>query len=248
MLAATGTAWSAALVLLAGTFAVVSGVNDGGALLSPGLKIPSLSTLFSFCLLVSATAAGPLLFGTRVAATFLGRLVPSGSGTSGRAVLVVGVAVALAVVLLLSLRGLPTSLTLAVVGGLTGAGFGWGRPVPAGSVVAVLAAAALAPIISSLIAGVATRSLRLAGTRRSPAAVAVGRTHRVAFPLQCLAYGANDGQKMIALFAVAAGGAAGAGAGSVRFGAGALTGCAVLFGLGALLGLPRAAVALGSGI
>src|SRR4051812_47401821 len=106
MLAATGTAWSATLVLLAGTFAVVSGINDGGELLSPGLRIPSLSTLFSFWLLVFATAAGPVVFGTRVAAAFLGRLVGVGSN---RAVLAVGVAVALVVVLGLSLRGLPTS-------------------------------------------------------------------------------------------------------------------------------------------
>ncbi|NUR28636.1 MAG: hypothetical protein HOV83_22820, partial [Catenulispora sp.] len=181
MLAATGTAWSAALVLLAGTFAVVSGINDGGTLLSPGLRIPSLSTLLSFCFLVTATAAGPLLFGTRVAAAFLGRLVrvgpdgSSGSDASARAVLAIGVAVALVVVLGLSLRGLPTSLTLAVVGGLTGAGLGWGLPVPLASAGLVLLAAALAPMISSLTAWLATRSLRRAGPRRSTAAAAGGR-------------------------------------------------------------------------
>ncbi|MFD0632621.1 hypothetical protein ACFQ9X_14460 [Catenulispora yoronensis] len=238
-----------------------------------------------------ATAAGPMVFGTRVAAGFLGRLVRSGTGVPGTGVpraglsgtgvsgtgvsaaavsttLLIGVAAALAVVLLLSLRGLPTSLTLAVVGGLAGAGLGAGLPVPAGSVATVLLAAALAPIISALIAWLVTRSLRLAGTRRSTAAVATGRTHRVAFPLQCLAYGANDGQKMIALFAVAggsglgvngvavggvgasgvgAGGAGVGGAGSVRLGVVGLMLCGVLFGLGAVLGLPRAAASWAPG-
>jgi inorganic phosphate transporter, PiT family len=243
---ATAVLWTAALLVLASAFAVVSGINDGGALLSPGLRIPSLPTMFSFSLLVAATACGPVLFGTKVAATFIGRLVRF--GPDGRPALTIGVAVALVVVLTLSLRGLPTSLTLAVVGGLTGAGLGWGLPVSARAVVMVLVAAAAAPVVSSLISWFVTRSSRIAGPQKS-ASRSVGRLHRVAFPLQCLAYGANDGQKMIALFAVASsGGELAPPTSAVPYSLAILVGCGALFGCGALVGLPKAAASLGNGI
>lgn len=52
---------------------------------------------------------------------------------------------AVGVVAVLSRLGIPTSLTLALVGGLTGAGLGFGLPVLWSSVWFVLAMAAIAP-------------------------------------------------------------------------------------------------------
>src|SRR5207245_6291890 len=111
-----------------------------------------------------------------------------------------------------------------------------------------LLAAAAAPIVSSLISWFFTRSSRIAGPQKS-ASRSIGRLHQVAFPLQCLAYGANDGQKMIALFAVAtASGELAPPTSAVPYSLTVLAGCGVLFGCGALVGLPKAAASLGNGI
>jgi PiT family inorganic phosphate transporter len=70
------------------------------------------------------------------------------------------------------------------------------------------------------------------------------RWHAVAFALQCLAYGTNDGQKMIAVIAVASGPVVGAVA-PRPWQLAVVGGC---FLLGAVYGLPRFAATVGSGV
>lgn len=65
----------AGLVVVAATFAVVTGVNDGGSLLATRLKVPSVRTLAAVGLLAASVAVAPILLGTRVAATLTHRLV-----------------------------------------------------------------------------------------------------------------------------------------------------------------------------
>lgn len=48
---------------------MVSGVNDGSALIAMGLKITSIKPLVAIGLLSVAVVTGPVLFGTRVATT-----------------------------------------------------------------------------------------------------------------------------------------------------------------------------------
>lgn len=218
-----------ALTSLAGLFSVVTGINDGGALLATGLKIPSIRPMIGLAALMTAVALVPLVT-HQVAATFTTRLTNM-DVPGGRIVMAVAVLSALTVVTFLSNRGRPTSLTLAIVGALTGAGLGWGLPVSGRAVLFVLAVGVAAPFVGGLLAILISRMLMLLARGRR-----LRQWHRAGFALQCLAYAANDGQKMLAIFMIALG-----------FEGAPLPICLVvagLFGVGALYGLPRAGRAL----
>ncbi len=188
----------AALTALAALFAIITGINDGGALLATGLKIPNIRPVTGVLMMMTAVALVPLVT-HRVATTFATRLTTAG-GPDGRIIMFVAVLSALAVVLVLSNRGRPTSLTLAIVGALTGAGLGWGVPVSPQIVLFVLAVALAAPFAGALLAVPMRRALSRLGHTRL-----LRRWHRAGFTLQCLAYAANDGQKMLAVFMLAQG-------------------------------------------
>ncbi|NUR88794.1 MAG: inorganic phosphate transporter [Nonomuraea sp.] len=213
------------LIVVAGLFAVVSGINDGGALLATGLKLPAIRPAVGILALVVLVALVPLVT-YQVALTFVTRLATF-QGPGGKVATTVAVVCALVVVFTLSARGRPTSLTLAVVGGLTGAGLGWGLPVSGGAVALVLAFGLAAPFAGALLSWLLIRFLV-----RVTDAPGLTRWHWTGFLLQTLAYAANDGQKMLAVFMIAIG----------------FTGAplaytslvAALFGLGALYGLPKA--------
>ncbi|MFI9558361.1 anion permease [Nonomuraea endophytica] len=235
------------LVVVAGLFAIVSGMNDGGAILATGLKLPTVRPATGILTLVAMVALIPLAT-HQVALTFVNRLATF-HDPGGRYAMTIAVICSLAVVLVLSAKGRPTSLTLAIVGGLTGAGLGWGLPVSAGSVALVLGFGLAAPVVGALVAWAVTLLLlRLANARSLPS------WHRVAFIVQCVAYAANDGQKMLAVFIIAIGTTdlapstttltanvdLGTTALTTDLGLGTTALTAALFGLGALYGLPKA--------
>ncbi|WP_084964731.1 inorganic phosphate transporter [Thermoactinospora rubra] len=216
---------AAVLFGIAALFAAASGMNDGGALLATGLKLPSVRPLVGIVTLVVLVALVPLL-SDAVAVTFVTRLA-SFDRPGGQAAVLIAVAAALLVVLVLSARGRPTSLTLALVGGLTGAGLGAGLPVSPGWVLLVLAVGIASPFAGAATSWLAARLLvRLATARQ------LRRWHVAGFLLQSAAYAANDAQKMLAVFMIALGSLA------VPLW---LTGLiAALFGVGALYGMPKA--------
>ena len=184
-------------VVVVVAFALVNGVNDGGTVVGTGLRTSSRRPWLPILLLVGALAALPLL-GTWVARTLAERLVDF-EGDGGRLTLIVAVTATMVVVWALSARGLPTSLTLGLVGAIAGAGAASGLAVDWGLVGFVLVVAALAPAVGLLGALALQRSLwpllgPLGWMRRG--------LLRVGYLLQCLAYGANDGQKMLAVLAV----------------------------------------------
>jgi PiT family inorganic phosphate transporter len=220
----------AVLIVVAGLFAVVSGINDGGALLATGLKLPSVRPATGILVLVVLAAVVPLVT-HQVALTFTTRLA-SFHAPGGKIAMAVAVISALAVVTALSMKGLPTSLTLAIVGGLTGAGLGWGLPVSPGSVLLVLAFGVAAPFVGGLLGWVLVRMLLITTSARG-----LRRWHQVGFLLQSLAYSANDGQKMLAVFMIVFG-FSGAPLPYTSL-------VAVLFGLGTMYGLPKAGRTLG---
>ncbi|GGS97261.1 hypothetical protein GCM10010156_64360 [Planobispora rosea] len=213
------------LTALAGLFAIISGINDGGALLATGLKIPSIRPVTGVLMMMAAVALVPLVT-SQVAITFTTRLATM-EGPDGQVAMAVAVLSALAVVMFLSGRGRPTSLTLAIVGALTGANLAWGVPVSYGGVAFVLGVALAAPFVGALLAiPVRILLVRLAHGRT------LRQWHRAGFTLQCLAYAANDGQKMLAVFMI-----------SFGLPSASLPTCvamAGLFGAGAVYGLPRA--------
>jgi inorganic phosphate transporter, PiT family len=190
-----------AVVAAAAAFAVLNGVNDGGTLVAMGLKMPSVKLGTGLLLLAGSVVAVPLLLGTAVAVTLADRLV-SFEGETGRVAILVAVLSAMGVVAWLAHRSLPTSLTLALVGGLTGAGLGSGLPIAWGWLAFVLAMAAIAPALGAAL-GYALSRMALRMSRPGGASAAVQGAHRFAFAGQCVAYGANDGQKMLAVFMIA---------------------------------------------
>jgi inorganic phosphate transporter, PiT family len=232
------------LLVAALAFAVVNGLNDGGAVLSVGLRVGGVVPLLGLLGLAGAVAVVPLVFGTAVATTLVSRLVPL-DGPDGSAAMLVAVVVAVVVSGGLAWRGLPTSLTLALLGAIAGAGLGWGLPVAWAAVGLVLLLAGAAPVVGLL--GARVLILLLALRRRDrPLAQRVGRWHTLGFALLCVAYGANDGQKMLAVAAVATGGVALDG--TVVPTTWLLAAIAVLFLVGAMIGLPRIAGTLGDGL
>lgn len=232
---------SAALVLLALAlaFAVVNGVNDGAALVATGLKVSALPPLAATLLLGGALVVAPLLLGTAVATTLANQLV---AGQGGVRVVTVAVVAAMAVVALLTRLGLPTSLTLALIGALAGAGLGLGEPVAWSTVAFVLAIGLAAPLVGGFASWLVSRASRLLPV--TDAGRAIRRAHGAAFGAQCLAYASNDGQKMLAVAAVALGTAQG----GVSLPLPALLGIAALFVAGVAVGLPRVARTLGDGV
>lgn len=218
------------LIVVAGLFAVVTGVNDGGALLATGLKLPSVRPATGILVLVVLAAVVPLIT-HRVAVTFSTRLA-SFHEPGGKIAMTVAVISSLAVVTALSLKGLPTSLTLAIVGGLAGAGLGWGLAVSPGSVLLVLAFGVAAPFAGGLLGWVLIRVLVAVTSARG-----LRRWHQAGFLLQSVAYAANDGQKMLAVFMIVFGFS------DARLPYTSLV--AVLFGLGTMYGLPKAGRTLG---
>ncbi|MBS3942328.1 MAG: inorganic phosphate transporter [Actinobacteria bacterium] len=230
------------LIAVAVAFAFVNGFNDGGALLAVGLSVRGHKPLTGLLVAAAAVAVAPLLVGTRVAETLSERLVTF-DGAEGDLALGVAVVAAVAVTWLLAVRGLPTSLTLAVVGAIAGAGVGADLPVAWSLVWKVLVLAAVAPVAGLGVAWTLARLVR-AWPSNVPLHRRVRRWHPAGFGLQCLAYGANDGQKMLAVLAIAAG-TAGGGVPIVGWQLATVAGA---FLLGAILGLPRVARMLASGV
>jgi PiT family inorganic phosphate transporter len=192
-------------LLVAGAllFGFVSGSNDGGTLVSLSTRTSVIPPGTALVLLALFVTVGPLLVGTAVATTVAHRLVSFG-GAGGRPVLLAAVVASLLVVFALTRLGLSTSLTLALIGGIVGAGVGDGLRVSWGVVGGVLATGLAAPLAA---VGVAYLLTRLASAL--PASWWVERPGRLlqgaGFSLQCLAYSANDAQKMVALLALGTG-------------------------------------------
>jgi PiT family inorganic phosphate transporter len=223
------------LLGLAAVFAVVNGANDGGAMLAAALKARGLRLYMSLVLFMIALVVVPLLVGTSVADTLTSGLVAADRQTQPW-LMAVGVVAAMIVVGGLTAASLPTSLTLGVVGGIVGAGIGRGLPVAAGAVVKVLLIGLAAPVVGALLATVMSRVVAAALAMRDGRGLAT--LHRVATCVQAIAYAANDGQKMVAVVAVT----------SLGVTVPTLVAVAVLFAVGAVLGIRAAADTLGSQI
>ncbi len=180
-------------------FGLVNGVNDGGTIAGLGLRVGMFAPWLPLAVLVVMLAVVPAVFGTRVAETLTLRLVGF-EGRGGSFALFSAVVATLLVVWFLASRGLPTSLTLGLVGAMAGAGFAAGLSVDWSGLGFVLAIAALAPLVGLIGGFVLHRVIGLA-------LGATPRFRRVmpgaGYVLQCVAYGANDGQKLLAVLAVA---------------------------------------------
>jgi inorganic phosphate transporter, PiT family len=231
----------AVLLALAAMFAVVNGSNDGATLVANSLKVTSLRPLTAAVLVLAGLTFVPLVFGTQVATTLVSRLVVF-EGPLGSSPIAAAVLAATLVTWGLTRKGLPTSLTLGLIGGITGAGLGAGLAVSWVTVGVVLLLAALAPLAGAGLAYVIS-GIPVPLSRKTTGHRVVGVAHRVGFGLQCFAYGANDGQKILAVFAIALGQT-----GTVEPTGGLLVAIALLFLIGMLAGLPRMASTISIGV
>ena len=223
------------LASLAAVFAVINGANDGGAIVASQLRAPRVRPLTVIVAVAAALVVVPLFVGTGVADTLTSGLVRASEGRTST-VIALGVTASIVVVGLLTRAGLPTSLTLGMVGGIVGAGLGMGLPVITRGVVRVILIGVAAPVIGALLAQLLTGASSGVLARwgaRGLAALAVAAT-----AAQAIAYAANDGQKMIAVVAVT----------SVGVVPATVVGIALLFALGAAVGVRAAAGTLSGSI
>lgn len=222
-------------ISLAAAFAVVNGANDGGAMVASQLRVPGLRPLAAILVLTASLVAVPLVLGTGVADTLTSGLVEASRAAQPQ-VVATGATAAIVVVAVLTRLGLPTSLTLGMVGGIVGAGLGRGLPVITSGVVRVVLIGLAAPVVGGLLAQrlvtVSAMALRRRGARGF-VVLAVAAT-----VAQAVAYAANDGQKMFAVVAVSA----------VGITPPVVAGVALLFTVGAVAGLRAAAGTLGGGV
>lgn len=240
------------LLAVAAGFAVVNGANDGATLIAAGLKVPALPPLGAISLLAVALVAAPLALGTPVATTLAARLVSFESepgAIAGSTGLLLAVVTAVVVVTVLARRGLPTSLTLALVGGITGVGLGGGLRVSWATFALVAVAGLAAPLLGTL-GGFALARLSALVPVRSDVTRRIQRIHAGGFALQSLAYAMNDGQKMLAVTAIAlsAAGVDTVSGGRVVLGWMVLVAIAALFSVGLVGGLRRIAGTLGGAL
>jgi inorganic phosphate transporter, PiT family len=190
----------ALLLASASAFALVSGANDGSTLVAMGTRTRAIPPAVGIAIMLVMIAVGPLLVGTAVATTLAHRLVSFG-GPEGRVALLAAVVTALIVVFALTRRGTPTSLTLALTGGIVGAGIGARLPVQWPVVGKVLVLGLAAPLLSVVAGWLVYRALR-GPLGRLVAQRLIHVTQYLGFVLQCLAYSANDAQKMVAIVAI----------------------------------------------
>ncbi len=191
------------LIIAAAIFAVITGANDGASLIATNLSSKAMRPLVALGVLVVVVVIGPFLLGTAVATT-LARGLVGFSGSGGKEALLLAVAIAIGVMIVLARLGLPSSVTQALTGAIIGIGIGRDLPVDAGVVGKVLLVIIVAPVaagVLGLLFAVLLERLRPRTDMRGH----LRRLHAASFLCQCVAYAGNDGQKMMAIFAVASG-------------------------------------------
>ncbi len=192
-----------ALLVTALVFGVINGANDGATMVALNLSSKALRPLTALAVLAAAIVIGPFLVGTAVATTLAVGLTRF-DAAEGADALLYAVVVTIGVIYAASRLGLPSSVTFALTGSIIGIGIGRGLPVEAGAAMRVIAVGVAAPLVAG---GLGTAiAAALSRTRpRSSLRHHLRGLHAASFGAQCLAYAANDAQKMTALFAVATG-------------------------------------------
>ena len=194
---------TAGLLLAPCLFGLISGFNDGGNLLASftsGRVItpPVAAALLLVCL------AGPVVLGTAVARTIGTNVIDlAGQGRLGYILIVLS---PLSVVLASWRFGIPTSMTLALVGGMVG----WvlasgGRSVVHWTGVARVLIGMPISVLSGLLLALAVywAVRRFLGTQTHAALLQIARLQLLTAAVQAFAYGANDMEKSVGLIAVA---------------------------------------------
>ena len=113
--------------MLALVFCLLGGRNDGSPLVAINLKAARRVTAAPFLMLATAVALLPAA-NSRVGGTIVAMVSSEGSGGQSPLLLATVLVAASATLLALNGGGVPTSITLALVGASSGAGFAGGHP------------------------------------------------------------------------------------------------------------------------
>ena len=181
-------------------FGLVSGFNDGGNLMGSFTSGGVITRTLAAVLLL-ACLIGPLIAGTAVAETVGTNVIDlRGQGSLGMALLVVA---PLGVVLLSWRFGIPTSMTLALVGSMLGWVAVAGGHVRWEGVTRVLLGMPISVIGGGLLAlAIYWTVRRLLGQRPHASLLELARLQLATAVIQAVAYGANDMEKTVGLLAV----------------------------------------------
>ncbi|HEV2033653.1 MAG TPA: anion permease [Candidatus Dormibacteraeota bacterium] len=228
-------------------FGLVAGFNDGGNLMasfaSGRFITPRVAAvLLMFCVI------GPLALGTAVAQTIGTSVIDlKGEGELGFALITLA---PLSVVLLSWRLGIPTSMTLALVGGMLGwvVAAGDQRAIHWGGVSRVLIGMPVSVLGGGILALVVYAAIRrYLGSMSHGSILGLARFQLATAAIQAFAYGANDMEKTVGLIAVSMSFHNHAHA-AVFFGPAPIIGAFLLFLLGALFGGSRIARRVGFGV
>jgi PiT family inorganic phosphate transporter len=193
---------SAVPLIAACTFALISGFNDGGNLLASFTSGRVITPPMAAALLL-VSLAGPLILGTAVARTIGTNVIDlRGQGEIGYVLIVLS---PLSVVLLSWRFGIPTSMTLALVGGMLGwvLASGGHSAIQWAGVARVLIGMPVSVIGGCVLALVVYRTIRrFLGGQAHAALLQLARLQFLTSALQAFAYGANDMEKSVGLIAV----------------------------------------------
>lgn len=193
------------LIVVATGFAVLNGANNGSTLVTIATTSTSMLPTTAIALLLGGIIIGPLLFGTLVARTLASGLMQVNNPLGERTFLI-GVLAAMLVIGLLAWRKLPSSLTLATIGGLGGAGIGAGLRVNFTIALLAVAMAIVVPLLTALLSYICSRVLSASldvANRQTSKRRQLRWFRDATFAIQALAYATNDGQRMLAVLLVA---------------------------------------------
>ena len=234
-------------LLAASMFGLVSGFNDGGNLMASFTSGRLLTPRVAALVLIVA-AAGPLILGTAVAQT-VGTNVIDLRGQGELAFVLITLS-PLSVVLLSWRFGIPTSMTLALVGAMLGwvLTAGEHEVIRWGGVVRVLIGISISVLLGGLVALLVYVTIRrVLGNRPHASILGLARFQLATAAIQALAYGANDMEKTVGLIAV--GLSFSSHGQSVGFSSPApILGAFFLFFVGAIFGGSRIARRIGFGV
>jgi inorganic phosphate transporter, PiT family len=228
----------------ASLFGLVSGFNDGGNLIGSFTSGAVISPRLAIGVLLTSLA-GPILIGTAVAQTVARNVIDlRGQGELGFVLITLA---PLAVVLASWRVGIPSSMTLALLGAMLGWALVASQPgsIHWQGVVRILVGMPVSVIAGGLLALVVYASIRrLLGRLSNAAIIRLARFQLVTASMQAFAYGTNDMEKTVGLIAVAASFAFQT-ASSWYVGPAAVVGAFVMFYAGALIGGWRVARRIG---
>ena len=234
-------------LIAASMFGLVSGFNDGGNLMASFTSGRIISPRIAALLLV-VSLAGPLALGTAVAQTVGTNVIDLRD--QGELSYVLITLSPLCVVLVSLMFGIPTSMTLALVGAMLGwVLVGGGQDAIHWSGVArVLIGMPISVLAGGLLALTVYRTVRsFLGSRPHASLLSIARLQFLTAAVQAFAYGANDMEKTVGLIAV---GMSFPNLGQpVAFaGAAPIIGAFGFFFIGALVGGSRVAGRVGLGV